>query len=127
MKPIILVGTITITLSLVLYSIAIITILKNKKIRLKDVILLTVGIISEITAVICMAIGATQPITTPHGLVGLAGLIIMILVVVMSWKLVLATKKDVKITNNYKKIVLSAYSIWIMAYISGVITGMSHI
>ncbi|MBT3180718.1 MAG: hypothetical protein HOB40_10045 [Candidatus Marinimicrobia bacterium] len=127
MKPIILVGTITITLSLVLYSIAIITILKNKKIRLKDVILLTVGIISEITAVICMAIGSTQPITTPHGLVGLAGLIIMILVVVMSWKLVLATKKDVKITNNYKKIVLSAYSIWIMAYISGVITGMSHI
>ncbi|MFQ6677504.1 MAG: hypothetical protein ACE5D0_04215 [Fidelibacterota bacterium] len=126
MKPIIIVGTITITLSLILYTKGMLQILKKRLITKKLVSLLTIGLVSEIIAVICMSIGSTRPITTPHGLIGLAGILIMISIVWISWKSISTDKKSSTLSPNKYFYYLFAYAIWVIAYLTGVIIGMSR-
>ncbi len=127
MKPIIMVGTATITLSLVLYSMGMIPALKNRLITKKITWFLTIGLVSELIAVSCMAIGSTQPITTPHGLIGLAGIIIMISIVLFSWKSILSNKHDYLLDEKAHIYYKSAYIIWVIAYFTGAFVGMSQI
>ncbi len=127
MKPIIMVGTATITLSLVLYSMGMIPALKNRLITKKITWFLTIGLVSELIAVSCMAIGSTQPITTPHGLIGLGGIIIMISIVLFSWKSILSNQHDYLLDEKAHIYYQSAYIIWVIAYFTGAFVGMSQI
>jgi len=63
MKPIMIAGTGAITLSLILYSLALIPILKNRFILKKHVLLLSIGLIFELIAVIFMSIGSNHSFT----------------------------------------------------------------
>lgn len=102
-------------------------VLKKRLITKKIVWLLTVGLVSELTAVTCMSIGSTKPITTPHGLIGLAGIFIMISIVGLSWKSISSDSKNNSISGNLYFYYFFAYALWIIAYLTGVIIGMSNI
>lgn len=127
MKPIILAGTIAITLSLILYSIAIISILRKEQITKNNVLLLTIGIVSEISAVACMVMGSSKPITTTHGLTGLAGLLIMVFIVIHSWKTILPSNETTQLQPKFKNLLRVGYVIWIVAFLSGAAEGMRQV
>lgn len=126
MKPIILVGTGTITLSLILYSLGMISALKKQLITKKIVLLLTTGLVFEVIAVSCMAIGSTQPITTPHGLIGLAGVLIMISIVLLSWDSIKSHPESSPLTGRLYYYYMLAYVFWVIAYFTGAFVGMSN-
>ena len=126
MKPIILIGTGTITLSLILYSLGMISALKKQFITKKIVLLLTTGLVSEVIAVSCMAIGSTQPIITPHGLIGLAGILIMISIVLLSWNSIKSNQKGSPLTGKLYYYYQFAYVFWVIAYFTGSFVGMSQ-
>lgn len=127
MKPIILVGTGSITLSLFLYSVGMISALKKQLITKKIVLMLTTGLVSEVIAVSCMAIGSTQPITTPHGLIGLAGILIMISIVLLSWNAIKSHKNGSPLTGKLYYYYQFAYVFWVIAYFTGAFMGMSQL
>jgi len=126
MKPIIIVGTVAITFSLILYSKGMIRVLKTRLITKNIARLLTTGLISEITAVACMSIGSTKPITTPHGLIGLAGILIMINIVITSWRTISQGHENDTISDKKYFYFLFAYALWVIAYLTGVIIGMGR-
>jgi len=127
MKPIILVGTVAITLSLILYSIGMVRALRKQLITKNITLLLTIGLVSELVAVSCMSIGSTKPITTPHGLIGLAGILIMLSIVGLSWKSIIQKSNNNTLSGNLYFYYLFAYVLWIIAYLTGAIMGMSNI
>lgn len=127
MKPIILVGTGAITLTLILYSLGMISALRKQFITKKIVLLLTAGLVSEVTAVSCMAIGSTQPITTPHGLIGLAGIFIMISIVLLSWNSIKSHHEGSPLTGKLYYYYQFAYVFWVIAYFTGAFLGMSQL
>ncbi len=128
MKPIMIAGTGAITLSLILYSLALIPILKNRFILKKHVLLLSIGLIFELIAVIFMSIGSNHSLlSTQHGLTGLAGLFIMSCVLLLSWKTIIPKPNGLPLGEKLFFPFLLAYLLWIAAYISGAIAGMNSV
>ena len=86
----ILAGALLITLALILYSRALIPVLKSRMLTKKQLIILSSGFVSEVIAVWCMAAISTQSAFTPHSLLGYAGAFVIFVSIIWGWK----TAKD---------------------------------
>jgi hypothetical protein len=120
MKPILIAGTIIVNLALIFYSIAIIT--EQRKHRISRFILnfLTLGVIFDITATICMIIGSTSSPFSLHGILGYSSLAAMTIDAVLIWRFWLANK-DAEVPRGLHLYSRVAYIWWVLAYITGAI------
>jgi len=120
MKPILIAGTTIVNLALIFYSIAIIT--EQRKHRISKFILsfLTIGVVFDITATICMIIGSTSSPFSPHGILGYSSLAAMSVDAILIWRFWLANK-DAEVPRGLHLYSRAAYIWWVLAYITGAI------
>ena len=120
MKPILIAGITIVNLALISYASAIIIQSRRKSITRFVLTFLTIGILFDITATVCMIISSGKVISI-HGMIGYSSLIGMFTDTVLSY---LSVKKHGMNTLLSKKFIRwsqLAFSYWVVAYITGAI------
>ena len=120
MKPILIAGITIVNLALISYASAIIIQSRRKSITRFVLTFLTIGILFDITATVCMIISSGKVISI-HGMIGYSSLIGMFTDTVLSY---LSVKKHGMNTILSKKFIRwsqLAFSYWVVAYITGAI------
>lgn len=128
MSPILIAGTTIVNLALVAYSIAIITEQRHKRANNRVMIFLSVGVLLDIIATVCMVSGSTHSFMSSHGFLGYSALLAMLIDFTLLWRFRrncgpgLLVSKSLHLYSRY------AYAWWVGAYITGaVIVAMRHI
>jgi len=115
MQPILITGSMIVTLALVSYSIAFFGFHQKKAFTDRILSFQTTGLLLDITATTLMIIGSSKGPFTIHGLLGYSSLTIMIIDTIFFW-----SRRKAEIVppwlKTYSKV---AYIWWILAYITG--------
>ena len=125
MKPILIAGTIIVNFALLSYTLFIIQEHKKKKATNLLLTFLTVGVLLDIVATVCMISGSENSPFSPHGILGYSSLTAMLVDMVLVWRFKLQYGSEKGFTpflNKYSKI---AYTWWVLAYITGATMVMS--
>lgn len=125
MKPILLAGSLIVTLALVAYSIGVITEQRKKIITWRTLIFLAIGLVLDITGTICMLIGSTNSPFTYHGFIGYSALLAMLMDTFLMWRLKYRSGLLVSVPSTIHRYSRTAYAWWIFAYISGFLMAMN--
>ncbi len=125
MKPVLIAGITIVNLALLFYSIAIISEQRGHKVTRKVLSFLTVGVVFDIVATVCMIIGSENSPFSLHGILGYSSLTGMLIDCVLIWRHSLQNgEKEVpKGLHLYSRL---AYIWWIFAYITGAIIVASN-
>lgn len=119
MNTISMIGATIVTLALISYSIGVITEQKKKQIVKNVLVFVTIGIILDITATICMIIGSTNSPFTLHGFLGYSALLAMLVDVILIWSFYKKNGSKIQVPKKIHKYTLFAYLWWVIAYITG--------
>jgi hypothetical protein len=119
MSPVLLAGVIIVNLALVSYSVAIIMEQRKKSVNVFVLTILTIGVVFDITATICMIIGSANSFATLHGLLGYSALAAMTVDAVLLWKHRLTHRTTIQVGNALNLYTRYAYAWWVIAYITG--------
>jgi uncharacterized repeat protein (TIGR03987 family) len=113
-----------ITSALLFYTIGVWSCKIQKKLKKWHLIMLYLGLISDILGTIIMSkIAAKGFQFNFHGLTGLLGIILMLLQALWGTKVI--KSEDENAAANFLKFIIPVWVIWLIAYISGAILGMS--
>jgi hypothetical protein len=85
MKPVIMAGAAIVNLALISYAIGVIAQQRSHKVGGWVTGFLTLGVLLDITATICMMLGTANSPFTVHGLIGYSALALMIIATVRAW------------------------------------------
>ncbi len=118
MNSTLILGTIIVTLALVLYTIGVFLEQRSRFVSPKVLFFLTIGIISDVTATIFMIIGSNNGPITFHGCLGYSALAAMLIDIVLIWRHWFHRHGNQTSTplHFYTRI---AYIWWILAFIAG--------
>ena len=118
MKPILMAGTTIVILALLFYTIGIITEQRLHRVTKKVLLFLSLGVIFDISATICMIIGSSKGWFTYHGILGFSSLGAMLLETYLAWQYYLKNGEAevTKFLHIYSRV---AYVWWVIAFISG--------
>jgi uncharacterized repeat protein (TIGR03987 family) len=119
MKPILIAGTIIVNLALIAYTLFIFAERKNKKVVGKVLLFITIGVILDTTATVCMIAGSTKSPFTLHGILGYSSLAGMLTDAFLIWKCRLRDGMNSPLSRAVHNYSLIAYFWWITAYITG--------
>jgi len=117
-------GIFFVHIALILYTLFIIFESKKQKTTKLVLGLITLAVIFDIIATICMMIGTTRTYFTFHGIMGYLGLSLMIIDAVLLWKYKLKYGIETIISKSLNSFSKFAYSWWIIAYITGVLVSI---
>jgi len=123
LSPILIAGTIIVNLALLFYSIGIITEQRRRRITRRVLFFLTIGVVFDVTATVCMIIGSTNTPFSLHGILGYSSLIGMSVETVLAWKH-RRGKGDAAVTRGLHLYSRLAYIWWVLAYITGALLVM---
>lgn len=121
MSPILIAGIVIVNLALLAYSVAIITEQRRKLVTGFVLIFLTIGVVLDISATICMIIGSANSFITFHGLIGYLALGVMLIDGILLWKLWLRNRKPSAVSTKLHIYSRYAYIWWLIAYITGAV------
>ncbi len=121
MNIFLLIGTSVVNIALIFYTIAIIREQKNKLVNNATLIFFNIGVISDITATICMITGSTHTALSSHGIIGYSALLIMITECVLLWKHWLTKGQKTEVTLKLHLFSRYAYIWWVIAYFTGIV------
>ncbi len=121
MKPVLIAGMSIVNLALISYTIAIIIQSRKKIMSRKVLTFLTVGIVFDITATICMVLGSSKGAMTLHGMIGYSSLAGMMLDTIFSYRYSMKNGENAMVTKKFNRGSLIAYSYWVVAYITGAV------
>lgn len=119
MNPILIAGSIIVTLALIAYSIAIISEQRKGIITPGVLIFLTIGLTLDVTATICMIIGSPNSPFTFHGFIGYSALAVMIVETSIIWRNYLGNGINSNVPRGAHLYSRYAYAWWVIAYITG--------
>lgn len=121
MKPILIAGSIIVTLALISYSIGVIT--EQRRRAVNNVVLgfLTIGVILDITATTCMIIGSENTPFTIHGILGYSSLTGMVVDCILIWRFRHRHGASAVVTPGLHIYSRLAYLWWVLAYITGAV------
>lgn len=114
-----MIGALIVTLALISYSIAVFSERKKKSISKTILLFLTMGLVLDITATICMIAGSTNSPFTLHGLLGYSALTLMLIDTILIWKFYKSNGSNLEVSKSLHRYTLIAYSWWVIAYITG--------
>lgn len=119
MKPVLIAGISIVNLALISYTIAIV-IQSRKKLMSRNVLtFLTIGVLFDITATICMILGTEEGPMTLHGFIGYSSLTGMIIDTIFSYRFMKRNGLHATIPLSFTRWSQTAYVYWIVAYITG--------
>jgi uncharacterized repeat protein (TIGR03987 family) len=124
MKPILITGSLIVTLALIAYSVGIINEQRKKLVNKAVLIFLALGLIFDISGTACMIIGSSKSLFTFHGILGYSALFGMLIENILLWKQGKKSGIGSSVSSgihNYSRI---AYCWWLIAYISGFLMAM---
>jgi uncharacterized repeat protein (TIGR03987 family) len=119
MNAISMIGAVVVTLALISYSIGVISEQKKHKLVKSVLLFITVGIVLDITATICMILGSSNSPFTVHGFLGYSALLGMLIDIVLIWLFYTKNGADVNVPKKLHRYTSIAYSWWVVAYITG--------
>ncbi len=119
MNPILIAGSVIVTLALISYSIAILTEQRTGIISKRVLVYLSVGLALDITATVCMIIGSPNSPFTFHGFIGYSALAVMIVETFLIWYLFLKSGINASVPRAHHLYSRYAYAWWVIAYITG--------
>ncbi len=117
MPLLILIGTISVTTALILFTIFSIKILKTKTLTGGRIAGLASGVVLDFTALICMSLAATHPPFTLHGLIGYSAFLTM--AVSVGWSVKLYRQGVTEIPDSLGQYHKYVYFYWVVAYFTG--------
>jgi hypothetical protein len=119
MNPILLAGSLIVTLALISYSIAIISEQRTGLISRRVILFLTAGLVLDITATIFMIAGSPNSPFTFHGFVGYSALTVMVIETLLIWKHYRRSGLNSRVPGRVHLYSRFAYIWWVLAYITG--------
>jgi len=117
-KPVLVTAITIVNLALLSYSIGIISEQLKHKVTKPILGFLTVGVILDITATICMIIGSESSPFSLHGILGYSSLTAMIIDTSLIWRHRL-DHSDGRVPRRLHLYSRIAYTWWVLAYITG--------
>ena len=121
MKPILIAGSIIVTLALISYTIGILTEQRKRVVNNTVLQFLTVGVILDITATTCMIIGSESSPFTVHGILGYSSLTGMLVDCILIWRFRLKQGVSSTVSGGLHLYSRLAYIWWVLAYITGAV------
>lgn len=118
---IILIAVIIVNLALITYSIGVITEQRKKTISNKTLGFLTVGVVFDSAATVCMIIGSSAEGITFHGILGYSALLMMLTDGILWWRFRLKNAQETPVPKKLHLYSRYAYSWWVIAYVTGAI------
>ena len=125
MAPILIAGTMIVNLALLFYTIGIILEQRRHQVTQKVLTFLTLGVLFDITATVCMIAGSTKSPFSLHGILGYSSLTGMLIETISAWRHRKA-KGDAEVSRGLHLYSRLAYVWWVLAYITGAIIVMSR-
>ncbi len=119
MKPILIAAVTIVNIALLTYSIGIITEQRKHRVTGAVVTFLSIGVICDIAATICMILGSESSPFSPHGFLGYSSLIGMVIDTILIWRFRLLYGALAEVPRRLHLYSRIAYSWWLVAYISG--------
>jgi uncharacterized repeat protein (TIGR03987 family) len=125
MKPILLLGSIIVSLALIAYSIGVISEQRTKVITWRTLVFLSTGLGLDITGTICMLLGSVNSPFTYHGFLGYSALLAMFMDTLLMWRLKYNSGILASVPSTLHKYSLTAYAWWVFVYVSGLLIAMN--
>jgi hypothetical protein len=119
MKPVLIAGISIVNFALISYLIATVKLFNQKKITRSALFFLSIGVIFDLTATICMILGSSKGLVTLHGIIGYSSLSGMIIDTVLCFRKVISNRIGIEISNKFRNLSLTFFLYWIAAYITG--------
>ncbi len=114
-----MIGAGIVTFALIAYGIAIFTEQRNRKISGRVLVFLTIGVILDISATVCMIIGSSNTPFTFHGFLGYSALMVMLIDVIRMWGKYRKKGINASVPKGLHLYSRFAFSWWVVAYITG--------
>ncbi len=119
MKQVLIAGILIVNIALIFYLIATVKLFTQKKITKYALFFLSIGVIFDLTATICMILGSSKGLVTLHGIIGYSSLSGMIIDTVLCFRKVFRNRIGIEISNKFRNLSLAFFLYWIAAYITG--------
>lgn len=120
MNPITMAGAFIVTLALIFYTLFIIQEVKQRKATSKLLRFLTLGVIFDISATVCMIVGSPNSPFTLHGFIGYISLLGMLIDAILIWRHKLKNGSEEKFSDSLHLFSKIAYWVWVLlAYVTG--------
>jgi hypothetical protein len=100
-------------------TIAVFSEFKKRHITKKILSFLTIGLVLDITATICMIVGSTNSPFTLHGSLGYSALTLMLIDTILIWRLFRNYGYNFEVPKTLHRYTMISYSWWVIAYITG--------
>lgn len=123
MKPILIAGITIVNLALISYATAIFIQSRKRSITWQVLTFLTMGVVLDITATICMIIGSGKVISF-HGIIGYLSLAGMLTDTILSYQQVNKSGMNSVLSMKFIRWSQAAFAYWVLAYITGAILVM---
>ena len=124
MPKITIAGIVFVHIALILYTLFIIFESRKQKTTKSVLVLITLAVIFDIIATACMMIGTTRTYFTFHGIMGYAGLLLMLVDASLLWKYKLRYGIENLISKSLNIFSKIAYIWWLIAYFTGVMVSI---
>jgi hypothetical protein len=124
MPKVTIAGIIFVHIALILYTLFIIFENRKQKTTKSVLVFITLAVIFDVTATICMMIGTTRTYFTFHGIMGYIGLLLMVADAVLLWKYKLKYGVEILISKSLNSFSKITYIWWIIAFITGVLVSI---
>lgn len=124
MAPILIAGTVIVNFALIFYSIGIISEQRLHRVTSKAMNFLTLGVIFDIIATVCMIIGSPNSPFSLHGLLGYSSLTAMLIETILARRH-RVRQGDGEVSRGLHLYSRIAYIWWILAYLTGAFLVMS--
>jgi uncharacterized repeat protein (TIGR03987 family) len=121
LKPVLIAAVTIVNVALIAYTIGIITEQRKRRVTNTVLTFLTIGVIMDITATVCMIIGSENSPFSLHGILGYSSLAGMVTDTVLIWRFRLANGSQSEVPRPLHIYSRIAYAWWILAYITGAV------
>ncbi len=119
MKVILIIGSIVVTTALISYAVGIIAEQRLRRITPFVLFFLSLGLLLDSTATVCMIIGSTNSPFTFHGFIGYSGLLAMIIETFLAFKFYRKNGSTTLVSKGLHLYSRFAFIFWVLVYITG--------
>ena len=121
MPLVIIAGVVFIHVAFVLYTIFIIKEQKHRRATKGVARFILAAVIFDVTATVCMMIGAQETYFTLHGILGYTALTVMVIDAVFIWRHKLKYGAEVPFSDTLNRNTKLGYILWLVAFGTGMI------